>query len=204
MPLNDVVRAMLERPVAFQPILARICESATAGLMLSQAVYWSERAKLPDGWFYKTMKEWQQEICLSRHEQDGARRKLKALGFWQEKAMGVPCTVHYRVDFEALAVCISQYAEKRQTGLPKSGKLDCRKAADKLAENRQTSLPETGKHISETTQETTRDYNREGRAQTRQAFRPAAGGHKKRGNKIGIGGDFSDGARRGTDGIMRL
>lgn len=159
MPLIDAVKAMLERPVAFQPILGRICGSATAGLMLSQAVYWSERAKMPDGWFFKTIEEWQQEICLSRHEQDTARRKLRALGFWKEKRMGVPCRVHYRVDLEALAACISQFAENRQTGLPKTGKPACRNAANLPAGMRQASLPETGNALkeAETTSETTAD-----------------------------------------------
>ncbi len=36
-----VIAEMLDRPIAFHPVLAKISGSVTAGLMLSQAVYWS-------------------------------------------------------------------------------------------------------------------------------------------------------------------
>ena len=111
MPLIDVVKTMLQRPVAFQPILGRICGSATAGLMLSQAIYWSERTTEKDGWFYKTHNEWTEEICLSRDEQRTARKNLIRLGFWKEERRGMPNKLFYRIDFEILAQAIVNHTK---------------------------------------------------------------------------------------------
>ena len=87
--LGDIIAETLTRPVSFHPVLAKISGSVTAGLMLSQAVYWArvlERTKPEaDGWFYKTQAEWTEEICLSRWEQDGARRSLRKLPFWRKR-----------------------------------------------------------------------------------------------------------------------
>jgi len=41
----EVVKALLRRPVAFHWALAMICENVHAGLMLSQAIYWSEQTE---------------------------------------------------------------------------------------------------------------------------------------------------------------
>ncbi|MBK6744845.1 MAG: hypothetical protein IPG66_18570 [Hydrogenophilales bacterium] len=77
----------------------------TAGLMLSQALYWTRiLADQParQGWFWKTRDDWRNETGLSRREQDSARRTLKGLGLWQERLVGMPARVWYRVDLDAL------------------------------------------------------------------------------------------------------
>ena len=120
---------LLKRPIAFHRAFVPIAGSVHAALMLSQALYWSDRTKDDDGWFYKTAAEWEEETGMTRHEQDGARRKLKETGFWFEDLRGYPPKQHYRVDQEIL---LSQFAENRQSNLPKSGKLACRKPAKHL------------------------------------------------------------------------
>lgn len=130
MRVRDILKATLQRPVAFHAIFARICNSATAGLMLSQAWYWSDRTTEPEGWFYKKAAEWEAEIFLGRHELDTARRILKDRGFLQEALRGVPPIMHYRVDVDAVSFAIAQFAGKRQIDLQESGNSAGRNAAN--------------------------------------------------------------------------
>jgi hypothetical protein len=90
------------------PCLSRICGSITAGLMLSQAIYWTERCDNPEGWFYKTIDEWEREITLTRTEQVTARAILRARGFFLEKYAGMPRKVYFRVDMDRITEAIKQ------------------------------------------------------------------------------------------------
>jgi len=72
------------------------------------------------GWFYKSQPEWTEELCLSRCEQETARRILKKFSFWQEARRGVPARLWYRVDFEQLARAIEEFAGNQHSGLQAS------------------------------------------------------------------------------------
>lgn len=132
-----ILKELLRRPIAFHRVFVDIAGSVTAALFLSQACYWSEVTEWD--WFYKTQQDWEKETGLSRHEQDGARRKLLAIKAIEEVRRGVPARMFYRVNAEILAGLI---AENRQTG---------------AVENQQASLPKIGKPYKETesTTETT-------------------------------------------------
>lgn len=99
---HESILRFLERPIAFHPILARISRSVNAGLFLSQLLYWTPRGKDKDGWIYKTQKEWEEETCLSRREQETARAILKRIGILHEKRIGQPAALHYKIDMGAL------------------------------------------------------------------------------------------------------
>lgn len=122
---------MLASPIAFHPVLARISGSVTAGLMLSQGLYWAkvlERTNpTADGWFYKTQAQWTAETCLSRWEQDGARKLLRGFSFWNEKRKDAPPKSYFRVDMEKLIEVIAGNVEKphsrlRENLAPEGGK----------------------------------------------------------------------------------
>jgi len=85
------------RQVAFNPILGEIAGSALAGLLLSQLLYWDSKRPQNDKWFYKTIKELQQETCLTRYEQETAIKKLKSLKLLEVKLQGVPARRFFRV-----------------------------------------------------------------------------------------------------------
>ncbi len=158
-PVIELFQDTLDRPIAFHPVFVDLTGSVTAGLLLSQAVYWTKR--VPAGeWFYKTIKQWEEETRLSRHEQESARKILRQFSFWHEERRGVPAQMYFRVDIPALynELLSLKAKERDRSRLPESGKLDCRKAANKDAVNRQIGMPETGKPykgISETTTEIT-------------------------------------------------
>ena len=75
--------------------------SIEGGLLLSQMIYWSDRSKRDDGYFFKSYDEWNQETSLSKHKVAGLVNKMKDAGFLETqvmKAYGSP-TVHYRISF---------------------------------------------------------------------------------------------------------
>jgi hypothetical protein len=98
----NLLQDLLDRPIAFHRCFAQISGSVLAGLMLSQAVYWSKRTKNESGWFWKTQHEWFKETFMNRSEQERARRKLREKGFMEEKRRGVPAKNYYRVRMEAV------------------------------------------------------------------------------------------------------
>jgi hypothetical protein len=105
---------ILDRPIAFHRCFVKITGSVSAALMLSQAVYWSNRTNDPDGWFYKTAEEWEEETGLSAYEQEGARRRLRATGFWEEVRKGIPARLFFRIDAKRLA---ASSLDKRRASL---------------------------------------------------------------------------------------
>ncbi|MEN4984531.1 hypothetical protein [Acinetobacter modestus] len=168
--LIRLIDAMNERPVAFNRHYVALGCGINGALMLSQMVYWSKKSNA-DGWFYKTIDQWEEETGLSRYEQEGARKKLRDLGFIIELKKGVPCKVHFKVDQDALykaliklaskpeeteqntgensdkPVCgnsTNQYAEIPQTGLQQTTKLECGNSTNSDGE-----IPQT---ITESTQ----------------------------------------------------
>lgn len=145
-----LLKAVGDRPIAFHTAFAKLGGSVQAGIFLSQAFYWSLRTDDPDGWFYKETKEFQEETMLTRHEQDGARKALRATGVLEEKRAGDHAILHYRVNFVALASAI---AEKRQRPLPETVSDHCRIPAVAIAEKRQ-SVPSVS-ICTEITSETT-------------------------------------------------
>lgn len=105
---------LLQQPIAFHRPLARAAGSATAGLFLSQLVYWTKRASHDDGWVYKKSAEWQLETALTEDEQRGARRALLARGLIEEKEAWrefkgfnkFDKTKCYRIAFNQLKKCL--------------------------------------------------------------------------------------------------
>lgn len=104
--IHEITLLLGQRYVAYHPKLVQLTGRVTAGLMLSQAIYWTKRLALTEparqGWFWKTREDWRNETGLSRWEQDTARRALKELGLWQEKRIGMPARVWYRIDLDTL------------------------------------------------------------------------------------------------------
>ena len=145
----------LDRPIAFQRAFVNLGAGITGALLLSQAVYWDKRTNDAGGWFYKTQQEWEEETGLSRYEQEGARKKLKAMGILEETKRGVPCKTYYRINKLELEKALIQYAENQQTSLQKTSKPDAGKSASQTWENQRSITENTAEITQETTTETT-------------------------------------------------
>lgn len=71
----------------------------STAIFLSQCLYWQDRVVRKDGYFYKTMDEWENEIGLNEYYIRKATKKLKELKIIDtklKKAEGRP-TVHYKI-----------------------------------------------------------------------------------------------------------
>lgn len=141
---RDEFAALFDRPIAFQRCFVPIAGTITGALMLSQAVYWSQRTRNPERWFYKSHREWTEETGMTRKEQETARKRLVSNGVFECALRGVPATTHYRVNFGRLAYLLREaaaasVAQKRTTG--------CANSDNKMLPN--------GTTISETTSDTT-------------------------------------------------
>ncbi|HUZ30182.1 MAG TPA: hypothetical protein VMU90_13115 [Solirubrobacteraceae bacterium] len=147
MRIGELLRD-LGRPIAFYPTLVPVCGSVHATLFLCQLLYWEGKQRDPDGWIYKSQRDMEEETGLSRFMQDEARKKLKERRLIEEARRGVPATMHYRIDHQALE---DEWLRTRdsQTRLLETSKLDVGKPPNWVAGNQQT--------ISETTPETTRE-----------------------------------------------
>jgi hypothetical protein len=53
-------------------------------------MWWSPKAKDPDGWVYKSVQAWEEETTLTYREQLGVRALLgkKKLGWWRSATRG--------------------------------------------------------------------------------------------------------------------
>ncbi len=118
----------------------------TGSLMLSQALYWdqNEAAQKRGGWFYKTQEEWTKETGLTRREQETARKRLKELGFIEEKRQGVPAKIWFRVCTNKIDVAV-------HSSMAESAILDSTKAPDCNGGNSQSITEITTENTTETT-----------------------------------------------------
>lgn len=101
-------RTLVLCPTAF---VALLDGDHKAAILLSQILYWSDRTKDTDGWFYKSYADWHAETGLSEAQVrrilngdprvSSPRRTLRALGIEtllrKVKRTGAP-TLHYRVN----------------------------------------------------------------------------------------------------------
>ena len=125
-----MIEELLDRPIAYHRIFVHIAGVAGA-ILLSQALYWSKRTSDPNGWFYKTREEWEDETGLGRSAQELARQKLIEAGVMEERLWGIPATMHFKVNIKALELMLERY---QQVG---------RKPANLIAGNQQTNTENT-------------------------------------------------------------
>jgi hypothetical protein len=141
-----IIDLLLDRPIAYHRCFVSLTGSVTAAVLLSQAVYWSKRTGAgQDGWFWKTVDEWEEETGLSRYEQETARKILGRITpqFWDEDKRGIPRRLWFRLDLELLEQCLQNLrTSTRENPVLERGKTT----------NRAGKKPRT---ISENTPETT-------------------------------------------------
>ena len=85
-------------------IYVELTGDLTTALLLNRIVFYSNEFKRNDGFFYKTYKDWEQEILLTERQVRNSANKLKKMGLIETKVMkanGSP-TVHYKLDYDKL------------------------------------------------------------------------------------------------------
>lgn len=137
--------------VAYQRGLARAVGDHSAGLLLSQMWYWSERQPAErDGWFFMTQEQIEDELVMHRKEQESSRRRLRALGVLEEARRGVPAKLWFRINRPAVVKMLQQhvrgktekesfqYAQTVHTRMPVLDIQDSPSRADKSAQTGHT------------------------------------------------------------------
>lgn len=139
-----VFNSLNERPIAYHRAYARLTGSTTAGLLLSQLIYWS--VKMGHAEFWKTNEELEEETGLSRKEMLSAKKKIVA--YFKIQIKGIPAKTFYTLNLTVLIESLGElYGDNKQsqkgtTSSPKRGQL---------------AVPKGDSHIciTETTTETT-------------------------------------------------
>lgn len=54
-----------ENIVVVPKLFVKLTGDLTTAILLNQIVFYSDKSKRTDGFFYKTYKEWEEEICLT-------------------------------------------------------------------------------------------------------------------------------------------
>jgi len=91
-----LIEALGQKPIAFNPLLAKLANSAAAGLFLSQLLFWSGKGH--EEWIYKTIHEVKEETTLTRSEQDRAIRIWRSLGVLKVVLRGIPRKRYFYVE----------------------------------------------------------------------------------------------------------
>lgn len=94
----ELLLELFDLPVSFHRCLVPITGGVTSALMLSQVIWTSQVIdSTANGWFSKSQDQWRDETGLSRWEQETARRALRSAGFLEERRVGMPAKLWFRV-----------------------------------------------------------------------------------------------------------
>jgi len=108
---KNILYELLKRPVAYQPLVAKTFGSVPLAVLWSQLYYWHDKGRDPNGWIYKTVEDLYDETGLTRRNQETARRLGKKLGVIETKVMGMPATVHYKINIDKMIELIAEQCE---------------------------------------------------------------------------------------------
>lgn len=148
---RNALKAMNQRPIAYYPIYRQITGSTTAGILLSQLMYWfSKKDK-----FYKTDADIISETLLTEKELKLAKSKIKKLEFVTVTREGIPAKTYYEIDWEKFAKAIEDFEKNRQSSCVEKDKTDSPKRTEQIGRKGQTVKAERDKLYTKTTSKTT-------------------------------------------------
>ena len=109
-----------ERHITVPRVYLEMLGDFNTAAFLNQLIFWSDKTKRTDGYFYKTYTEWNEELLLSEYQVRRSAKILKENGFIDtklKKANGSP-TLHYKVNMDKLSESILKKLKNRnQTNL---------------------------------------------------------------------------------------
>ena len=108
---------IFDEPIVFHRSYVPIAGGITPALFLSYAGYVGEdQPKEHDGWFTRTQSEWERDTGLTRREQETARRLLRECGLLEERRVGMPAVLWYRVNWVRLREGLEHQSRKNWAG----------------------------------------------------------------------------------------
>jgi hypothetical protein len=152
--MNNILKLLKQRPIAYYPIYRKITGSTNAGIFLSQLMYWfSKKDEI-----YKTDNEIIKETSLTIDELRGVKKKIKNLTFIEVKRKGIPAKTYYKIDWDLYQTCLGKFPKQDKS------KLDNRvmvKSLNSDREKAQTIIEIKDKEYTETTTKTTTEKEKE-------------------------------------------
>lgn len=104
-----------ERIITIPKLYVEFMGNYPGAVLLNQIIFYSDKSKRTDGFFYKSYPDWHDELHLTEKQVRLAVTKMKELGFLEtklKKANGTP-TLHYKLDLEALSDAILTFGKNR-------------------------------------------------------------------------------------------
>ena len=107
----ELLLDVFDLPISFHRCLVPITGGVTAALMLSQAIWTTQEIDhTANGWFAKSQEQWAEATGLTRWEQETARRALRSFGFLEERRIGMPAKLWFRVRPELVWFALQRHA----------------------------------------------------------------------------------------------
>lgn len=97
--------------IALNRVFVELTGSMELGALLGQLVYWTPRTKNPDGWVYKSTRQWQEELGAVTDYSIRLFKKLPYVETVVKRANGSP-TTHYRINQQALCQAIMEHIQQ--------------------------------------------------------------------------------------------
>jgi len=113
----ELLLEVFDMPVSFHRCLVPVAGGVTSALMLSQAIWTTQTLDTAEGgWFMQSQEQWTQETGLTRWEQETARRALRQAGLLEERRVGMPAKLWFRVRPEAVVRALQASVAQRVSG----------------------------------------------------------------------------------------
>lgn len=125
------------------------CNSAyLLGYLADRCAHFESRNEVrPDGFFFATAADVEQDLGLTSREQDGAIKRLVLANFIETSVKGIPAKRYFR--FSEAAELALENALFGKTSFDKSAKLDTTKAQNSVAQNVETIYKDLNKISNE-------------------------------------------------------
>lgn len=108
--------AVTDHMISYPHSFVKATGNVSSAIFLSQLLSLSKNATETDGWISKSMTEWEELTGLKRHEQETARKNLRAIYLLEEKTRGMPATLCFRLKHDAIAILLPEANHYAETG----------------------------------------------------------------------------------------
>ena len=132
-----ILLELLDKPIAFQRSFLKI-GNANCALFLSQCFHWQKHTKEEfDGWFCRTIEQFEHEMGLTRREQESVKKTLKSKNILFTEMRGTPAKLWLKLDLDLIYEILtnsevmektpSKDAQKRHASLHENAIQGCTK-----------------------------------------------------------------------------
>jgi len=106
----SILKSLNQRPIAYYPIYREITGSTTAGILLSQLMYWfSKKDK-----FHKTDIDIMSETLLTKKELETAKKKIKSIDFITITREGLPSKTFYEINWTQYEITLKNLIAQKE------------------------------------------------------------------------------------------